>query len=190
MVGNRMFRTRTGGRPGGFAACTESERTVPPRVPPCPLLACLLACLDMAEHVRDFGVLRDLHRVVEARTETLFATTRGCLFEGRQHRERRLSPGEPGANEGDACLTVRCTGHGASRQQHPQYNSPHPRLFARHHTTGRSTPRSHLASEQMETSGDPVSASLGMEKNFCVSRACNKLLCPCPPSSSTFHQCF
>lgn len=79
MVGNRMFRTRTGGRPGGFAACTESERTVPPRVPPCPLLACLLACLDMAEHVRDFGVLRDLHRVVEARTETLFATTRGCL---------------------------------------------------------------------------------------------------------------
>lgn len=43
MVGNRMFRTRTGGRPGGFAACTESERTVPPRVPPCPLLACLLA---------------------------------------------------------------------------------------------------------------------------------------------------
>ncbi|KAK7322137.1 hypothetical protein VNO80_33683 [Phaseolus coccineus] len=28
-----------------------------------------------------------------------------------------------GGNERDACLTVRCTGHGASQQQHPHYNS-------------------------------------------------------------------
>jgi len=46
-------------------------------------VACLLACEDMADHVRDFGVLRDLQRVVEAQTETLFASTRGCLLVGR-----------------------------------------------------------------------------------------------------------
>lgn len=189
MVGNRMFRTRTGGRPGGFAACTESERTVPPRVPPCPLLACLLA-----------WTWRNTC-VTSGSSETSTAWWKPGRKHSLQPHEDAFSkvgstgnvvsrPGNPGANEGDACLTVRCTGHGASRQQHPQYNSPHPRLFARHHTTGRSTPRSHLASEQMETSGDPVSASLGMEKNFRLSRACNKLLCPCPPSSSTFHQCF
>jgi len=183
MVDNRIFRTRTG-RPRGFAACTEFRENCPATCAAMPV-----ACEDMADHVRDFEVLRDLHRVVEARMETLFASTRGCLLVGRQHRERDLSPGEPGGNEGDACLTVRCTGHGASREQHPHYNS-HTLAFARHHTTGRSTPRSHLASEQMETSSDIVSASLGIEKNFRVSRACNKLLCPCPPSSNTLHSCF
>ncbi|KAK7327029.1 hypothetical protein VNO80_32007 [Phaseolus coccineus] len=65
-----------------------------------------------------------------------------------------------GGNERDACLTVRCTGHGASQQQHPHYNS-HTLAFARPHTTRRSTPHSPLASGQMETSSDPVSASLG-----------------------------
>ncbi|KAK7322104.1 hypothetical protein VNO80_35111 [Phaseolus coccineus] len=44
-----------------------------------------------------------------------------------------------GGNERDACLTVRCTGHGASQQQHPHYNS-HTLAFARPHTTRRSTP--------------------------------------------------
>ena len=148
--------------------------------------------------MRDFEVLRDLHRVVEAQTETLFASTRGCLLVGRQHRERDLSPGELGANEGDACPTVRCTGHGASRRQHPHYNS-HTLAFARHHTTGRSTPRSPLASEQMETSSDPVSASLGMERNFRVSRVV-RFCCgfswpkssPIAPghSSNPSHPCF
>ena len=180
MVGNRTFRTRTG-RPGGSSHAPnlrELSRHV------CHPARCLLACEDRADHVRDFGVLRDLHHVVEAQTETLSASTRGCLLVGRQHRERDLSLGEPGGNEGDACLTVRCTGHGASRQEHPHYNL-HSLAFARHHTTGRSTLRSPLASAQMETSSDPMSASLGMEKNICVSRACNKLFCPCPPSSST-----
>ncbi|KAK7326335.1 hypothetical protein VNO80_32983 [Phaseolus coccineus] len=44
-----------------------------------------------------------------------------------------------GGNERDACLTVRCTGHGASQQQHPHYNS-HTLAFARPHTTRRFQP--------------------------------------------------
>ncbi|KAK7321867.1 hypothetical protein VNO80_35504 [Phaseolus coccineus] len=93
-----------------------------------------------------------------------------------------------GGNERDACLTVRCTGHGASQQQHPHYNS-HTLAFARPHTTRRSTPHSPLASGQMETSSDPVSASLGMEKNIRV--ACvHKLLYPCSPGSNPYHPRF
>ncbi|KAK7334437.1 hypothetical protein VNO80_26194 [Phaseolus coccineus] len=83
---------------------------------------------------------------------------------GRQHMERDCSAKKQCDNKRDACLTVRCMGHGASQQKHPHYNS-HTLTFARHHSTRQSISRLPLASEQMETSSDPMSASLGMEKN-------------------------
>ncbi|KAK7326934.1 hypothetical protein VNO80_32042 [Phaseolus coccineus] len=85
------------------------------------------------------GSSETLHRVVEAQTETLFANKHGCLLVGRQHRERESLTQGKGGNERDACLTVRCTGHGASQQQHPHYNS-HTLAFARPHTTRRFQP--------------------------------------------------
>ncbi|KAK7326014.1 hypothetical protein VNO80_33460 [Phaseolus coccineus] len=70
-------------------------------------------CEDRADHVRDFRILQNLHRVVEAQTETLFANKHGCLLVGRQHRERDRSPKEGWQREG--CVSDRSM-HGAWSQ--------------------------------------------------------------------------
>ncbi|KAK7326321.1 hypothetical protein VNO80_33036 [Phaseolus coccineus] len=91
-------------------------------------------CEDRADHVRDFRILRNLHRVVEAQTETLFC------------QQTRM----PFANN-----NILITTHTPSRSQDPTPRDGPP-------------PTRRWQVGQMETSSDPVSASLGMEKNIRV----------------------
>ncbi|KAK7353382.1 hypothetical protein VNO80_18828 [Phaseolus coccineus] len=134
------------------------------------------SCEDRADHVHDFKILRDLHRVVKAWMETLFASKHGCLLVGRQHRERDRSPREGWQLEG--CVSDRSM-HGTWSQPTTtsslQLTHPRVRKTPHHETIHPYLP---LASGQMETSSDLVSASLSMEKNIRV--ACvHKLLYPC-----------
>ncbi|KAK7342287.1 hypothetical protein VNO80_25234 [Phaseolus coccineus] len=145
------------------------------------------SCEDKADYVRDFKILQDLHRMVEAQMETLFASKHKCLLVGTQHREHDHSPREGWQREG--CVSDHSI-HGAWSQ--PTTTSSlqltHPRVRRTpHHETVHL--RSLLASEQMETSSDLVSTSLGMEKNIRV--ACvHELLYPCSPSSNPYHTCY
>jgi len=144
MVGNRIFRTRTG-RPGG-SPHAPNPRELPRRV--CRHARCLLTRTWRTTCVTSGSSETSTAWWKPGWKHSLQAHEDAFWYVGNTGNVISR-PGNRMENKGDGCLTVRCTGHGASRQQHPHYNS-HTLAFARHHTTGQSTPRSHLASEQME----------------------------------------